>query len=209
MGRPPNADPETTKARILGAATSLFAARGLAGTSMREIAAHAGISLSLVSHYFGSKEELHREVMRGMLARLVTLRGIFAEDLSGHAADPAAVVARAARLGFRFAREHREAVLLLQRSLFESGALDRELRRRSLVPFVDRSSELLGFLTGRPASALRLPLQSAVFLVVRYAVSSRTDLAAVAGLPAREPEEKVLCAVEEHLVEAISRLLLP
>ena len=32
--------------------------RGLAGVSFREVAAEAGISVSLIQHYFGTKEQL-------------------------------------------------------------------------------------------------------------------------------------------------------
>ena len=43
---------------ILGAARELFATGGYAGTSMRKVAAAAGVDSSLVHHYFGGKDDL-------------------------------------------------------------------------------------------------------------------------------------------------------
>ena len=55
-GRRPGAP--DTRAAILAAARSLFAAHGFAGTSMRAVAAEAGVDAALVHHYFGSKDDL-------------------------------------------------------------------------------------------------------------------------------------------------------
>ena len=44
--------------RILAAAIELFGARGVDGTSMRDIAARAEVSPALVVHHFGSKQGL-------------------------------------------------------------------------------------------------------------------------------------------------------
>ena len=44
--------------RILAAASRLFTSRGFNGTSTRDIAAGAGVSLGNIYNYFGTKEEL-------------------------------------------------------------------------------------------------------------------------------------------------------
>src|SRR4051812_41457728 len=51
---------EETHQNLLKAATHLFARYGLDGTTVRDIAAHAGVNLSLVSYYFEGKEGLYR-----------------------------------------------------------------------------------------------------------------------------------------------------
>lgn len=54
-------DPDlTTRARIRDAALALFGAHGFDGTSVRAIAASAGVSAALVMHHFGSKDGLRR-----------------------------------------------------------------------------------------------------------------------------------------------------
>lgn len=46
--------------RIRDAAIELFGAKGVSGTSLKSIAAHADVSQGLVIHHFGSKAGLHR-----------------------------------------------------------------------------------------------------------------------------------------------------
>ena len=47
-----------TRAVILEAARELFASGGMSGTSVRAVAAKAGVDPALVHHYFGTKDEL-------------------------------------------------------------------------------------------------------------------------------------------------------
>jgi len=51
-------DREATRARLLGAARHRFAEHGYAGTSVRAVAADAGVDAALVFRYFGSKDGL-------------------------------------------------------------------------------------------------------------------------------------------------------
>lgn len=44
--------------QIINAAEKLFAGKGYEGTSIRDIAAAAGVNISMISYYFGSKEKL-------------------------------------------------------------------------------------------------------------------------------------------------------
>jgi AcrR family transcriptional regulator len=55
-GRPPGSS--DTRDRILVSARELFARNGIRGTSIRAVAAMAGVDSALVHHYFGSKEKL-------------------------------------------------------------------------------------------------------------------------------------------------------
>jgi AcrR family transcriptional regulator len=60
-------DPEGTRKRILAAALKEFAAKGPAGARVDEIARLAGVNKRMLYHYFGSKEDLYREVYRRKL----------------------------------------------------------------------------------------------------------------------------------------------
>ncbi|HME80210.1 MAG TPA: TetR family transcriptional regulator [Mycobacterium sp.] len=55
-GRP--AGSSDTRDRILASARDLFARNGIANTSIRAVAAAAGVDSALVHHYFGTKEKL-------------------------------------------------------------------------------------------------------------------------------------------------------
>lgn len=61
---------EGTQAAILEAGTALFAERGVADVSIRDIAAAAGVSHTLVHFYFGSKEELVGAILNREARRL-------------------------------------------------------------------------------------------------------------------------------------------
>jgi AcrR family transcriptional regulator len=52
-----------TRAAILAAARSRFADAGFGGTTIRGVAADAGVDPALVHHYFGSKDELFLAAM--------------------------------------------------------------------------------------------------------------------------------------------------
>jgi AcrR family transcriptional regulator len=65
MTSPPNSRTEQrrrTEARILDAATQIFFAAGYERTTIRAVASAAGVDAGLVMHYFGSKQELFRQV---------------------------------------------------------------------------------------------------------------------------------------------------
>ena len=51
-------DAASTKARLLASARRLFLSQGFTGTGLRQIAAEAGVDVTLVRRYFGSKQQL-------------------------------------------------------------------------------------------------------------------------------------------------------
>lgn len=51
-------------ARLLQAARKLFAERGVAATSIRELAHEAGVNVAAVNYHFGDKEQLYLETLR-------------------------------------------------------------------------------------------------------------------------------------------------
>ncbi len=55
---------QDTRARLLAAATGLFAERGFHGTTVREIAERAGANVAAANYHFGSKEGLYLGVLR-------------------------------------------------------------------------------------------------------------------------------------------------
>ena len=61
-GRP--AGSSDTRDRILASARELFARNGISNTSIRAVAAAAGVDSALVHHYFGTKEKLFAAAVR-------------------------------------------------------------------------------------------------------------------------------------------------
>lgn len=61
---------------LIATAIPLFAAKGLNGVSVRELASAAGVNLSMISYYFGGKEGLYSAVLTGQFAILGKLEEI-------------------------------------------------------------------------------------------------------------------------------------
>jgi AcrR family transcriptional regulator len=78
-GRPAGGTTGDTRAAILGAARSQFAARGFNGASLRSIAREAGVDASLISHYFGDKSQLLVATMQLPVNPIEKIAGVVAD----------------------------------------------------------------------------------------------------------------------------------
>lgn len=58
------------KAHLLNVAERLFAEKGVAETSVRDLTAAAGVNVAAVNYYFGSREELFQQVVHRRLEPL-------------------------------------------------------------------------------------------------------------------------------------------
>ncbi|SCM80854.1 Transcriptional regulator, TetR family [uncultured Sporomusa sp.] len=69
--------------KIIEAAIPLFATKGLAAVSVKELADAAGVNIALISYYFGGKENLYAFVLEKQLAILESMiDSISKEDIS-------------------------------------------------------------------------------------------------------------------------------
>lgn len=84
---------DSTKKQILESAYQLFVERGFSGSSMREIAEHAGIKAASIYNHFGNKEQIfeavfiERHPMFRILAILDSIHGETAEELLTNAVN--------------------------------------------------------------------------------------------------------------------------
>ncbi|MEQ9641372.1 MAG: TetR/AcrR family transcriptional regulator [Alphaproteobacteria bacterium] len=67
---PARRDPKGARTRILAAARAEFAAKGLSGARVDEIARRAGTNKRMLYHYFGNKQELFRLTLEGAYAHI-------------------------------------------------------------------------------------------------------------------------------------------
>lgn len=84
-GRPAGGTTGDTRAAILAAARSQFAARGFTGASLRSIAREAGVDASLISHYFGDKSQLMVATMQLPVNPIEKIAGVVADGPDGMA----------------------------------------------------------------------------------------------------------------------------
>ncbi|WP_373981893.1 TetR/AcrR family transcriptional regulator [Achromobacter sp. JD417] len=71
-GRPPRPDTATARANLLDLATQLFAAQGVAATTIANIAQRAGVTPAMLHYYFKSRDQLIDAVV---LERIVPVIG--------------------------------------------------------------------------------------------------------------------------------------
>lgn len=69
-----------TRERILSAARTCFQATGYPGTTLRAVAAVAGVDVALISYYFGSKQGLFAAAMTLPISPAVVLDNVLAGD---------------------------------------------------------------------------------------------------------------------------------
>jgi AcrR family transcriptional regulator len=125
-----------TKERLLRVAIDLFAARGFAGTSIRDIAGAMGMSVSNIYHYYGSKEGI-------LLSILERASGPLLQGLEGVALLDLPPLERFARLidehvelSHRVNRESRIYTIDLRQLPPEARAATREVQQRVLDVYV-------------------------------------------------------------------------
>jgi len=102
-------DPETTRATLLDAAEKVFLAKGFGNTSLSDIAHEAGLTKSLIHHYFGSKEGLWHEVKSRRFAAYMEQQHRMLED------QPATVelLSDSFRLYFHYLKHNPELVKIM------------------------------------------------------------------------------------------------
>jgi len=89
---------EATAERILDAAEALFAERGFAGTTLRDVAGAVGIRIPSLYNHFASKEALYSAVLERGIGPVLAALASFAEEGPDSYRDPGPLVARVMEL---------------------------------------------------------------------------------------------------------------
>ncbi len=184
-----------TRALILDAAQTLFAAHGFEATSMRMITTTAGVNLAAVNYHFGSKDELVRAVILRRLQPLNALRMQALDEAEAVAGD-APVKARAIVECFfggslTMAAESgqgREFMRLLGRTFTEPSAVVRDCLAVEYAPVIARYRDALS------RALPTVPVEDIVwrlhfmFGAMSHAVSGLDALQAVTGVQVEGPD---------------------
>ncbi len=129
MKTKPGQESSAVRARLLDAAVRLFAEQGVAGTTVAQIAAPAGVTSAMVHYYFKTKDQLLDAVVAEKLVG--EFIAFVADAIERDASDP---LAQAERLVWRIV-EASDAMpwlppLWVREVISEGGALREKLIRR-------------------------------------------------------------------------------
>lgn len=102
-------NPEATRASILAAARMEFAAKGLEGARVDQIARRAKFNKQLVYYYFGSKDDLYRAALEATYAEIRALE----RELDLSALPPREAMERLIDFSLDYLDEHRDFIRML------------------------------------------------------------------------------------------------
>jgi len=102
-------NPEATRGSILAAARIEFAARGLDGARVDQIARRAKANKQLVYYYFGSKDDLYRAALEATYAEIRARE----RELDLSALPPREAMARLIDFSLDYLNEHRDFIRML------------------------------------------------------------------------------------------------
>jgi len=121
--------PDATRRRILEAATSQFAAKGLAGARVDEIAHRAHVSKRMLYHYFGRKDALWLAVLEQAYLNIRSEE----RELDVSRLSPVAGMRRLIEFTVGYVRSHPEFIsLLIGENLHRAKYLRRSRKVREL-----------------------------------------------------------------------------
>ena len=196
----PLEDIGATKIRLLDASERLFAERGFAGASVRDIAEASGCNLAAMNYHFSSKEKLYQEVMLRRMRQLREKRVGVLSELMERFPDGTKleeVLRGYAEAFLRSQREPDTARRLLQ--LFAREFLDPRL------PAGTFQQELMQPIESLLAEAIRRARPDLDDAVARLCVHSLlAQLVYLAHLPrahgaAEGPDEAAMDALVDHV----------
>jgi TetR/AcrR family transcriptional regulator len=149
---------ERARQQILDVAERLFAARGLHGTSVRDVAGELSIPTASLLHHFPRKQRLYGAVLERIAEQLVEVIERGTEGPGDHAAK----LRRLTRRFWRWSRARPDHCVLLLRDMLDRGASIEEAGRLPLAPVIERFAAFLR--EGRAAGAFR-PVDPVMFVV--------------------------------------------
>lgn len=197
--------PASTKARILTAAESVFAAKGFDGASTREIAAAAGVNISSLHYHWESKETLYFAVFEHVYDRIVDLvRSAIPDASMDHPANREVVDDVMGRL-YDFFADNPTIPRLMVRRLLETTAGTSDIEQDILLPawrrFATWTYDLSRVISAEDASILMLTVHSVLLL---FMLDSQ-QFAALLGGSVRSPEMRA--RLRPHIIDLVHVLI--
>lgn len=138
---PVERNPVRTRLAIIDAATEEFAALGLGGARIDNIAARAGINKRMLYYYFGNKEDLFQAVLERAYDSIRTAE----QNLHLDELDPATAIRQLVTFTWQYYLDHPEFLTLLNSENLHQGVHLKDVAglQRTNFPLVDTLDRIL------------------------------------------------------------------
>ena len=194
----------STRAVVLEAAGQVFAERGYAQATSKEICERAGANSAAVNYYFGGKESLYEEVLIEAHRQFVSLENL--DEIIGSGDPPQKKLRAFLQLMLRTAADSAKlwGIKVFLRELASPSPFVTRAMTRTVLPKADKIRLLVRELTNLPDDSA--PLQRATALVVIPCISliMFPPSLRLAVLPATAAESEGL--LEDMLTYALAGL---
>ncbi|WP_415062475.1 TetR/AcrR family transcriptional regulator [Bdellovibrio sp.] len=152
--------------KIIEAATVLFAHEGLHGTSTRDIARESGLNVSLISYYFGGKENLYKTVIQefvlNVFSHIENVINEFEQDeVSAKSIERAIRSLIETLVDMRVANPH--VVKILTREKISGLPFSREIHETMLTNAGEKIESIIAH--GQKAGVVNKKINSRLFLI--------------------------------------------
>jgi AcrR family transcriptional regulator len=200
--------PAPTKERLLATAEEVFASRGFAGASTREIAAKAGVNISSLHYHWESKERLYLAVFATIYARILELvRTSIPAGVRGRQSGRTVIENSMGPL-FDFFADNPNVPRLLVHRLLENEHGSGNVEADVFVPAWDQFARWMADHRGRKLDRVdsRLFMLTVHSVVLLFCLDSRHFKTVLGGSGCSPGTRR---RVRGHIIELVAKLLQP
>jgi AcrR family transcriptional regulator len=191
MSSPKPGNASDGRSRILAAALDVFATSGFEGSSLRQIANHAGVLHQLVVYHFKTKDALWREVVASIFDESTKERGLVDWAEKAATGEPSGVLREMFYAFARFTAQHPQFHRLLSFEAQIDGDRFNWLIETYIRPYYEISTRAIR--AGQQAGVVRAGdpgrLHYAVVGVITTSIVFANEYSRMTGLDPRSPEE--------------------
>lgn len=140
-----------TRVQLIKVATRIFAAKGFAGATTREICRTAGVNLAAIHYYFGDKDGLYRAALMEPIQAITAQFGDFGDPGQPFAQAIRRILAPLVGIALNEDDHELQVARLHLREMLEPSPIFRDIVAREIAPLHETLAGLLARHCGLPA----------------------------------------------------------
>jgi AcrR family transcriptional regulator len=145
-----------TRGQLIKVATRIFAAKGFAGATTREICQAAAVNLAAIHYYFGDKDGLYRAALMAPIQAITAQFGDFGDPAQPFAQAIRQILTPLVGLALKDDDHELQVARLHLREMLEPSPIFRDIVAREIAPLHQRLAGLLARHCGLPTADAEL-----------------------------------------------------